>query len=101
MPTIQPIHHGERLVAITVGDAAVLADDVDDDERRHVQAMALYAIKVAAGDLGGPYTDAAAERYATQTLQRADAPFTPPPRLRRHRQPPRRPTERTRRDRGH
>jgi hypothetical protein len=68
MRTVQPITHHRRLVAIVVVDHAIIDDSVPAGERRHVQAMCLYALEVANGTLPGPYTDTAAERYAHTAL---------------------------------
>ena len=85
--TIQPIHRAGRVVALVIDGAAVISEHIDADELVHVQAMALYAIKVAAGEITGLYTDAGAEHYATRALARARTPIAPPPRLRCRRRP--------------
>jgi hypothetical protein len=75
MDTIQLIQLRGRLVAAVVsGRQAMIAADLAGADRARVQAKALYAIDIATGNRPGPYTDAAAERYAdTVDALRADA----------------------------
>jgi hypothetical protein len=71
MPTLQPITHRGRLAAIVVADQAILDGSVSPEDERHVKAMCLYAMEIAAGDRRGPYTDPAADAYAKDALGRA------------------------------
>jgi len=64
MPEIQIISLRGRSAAIVAGDSAIIAEHVPDELAAHVQAKALYALQIQAGELPGPYTDAAAEQYA-------------------------------------
>ena len=82
MPEIQIISLRGRSAAIVAGDSAILAEHVPDELAAHVQAKALYALQIQAGELPGPYTDAAAERYA-----RSAAAARQPPESRQHQQP--------------
>jgi len=71
MPTMQPIRRGERLVALVSAGQAVLSEHIDAGDLVHVQAMALYALKIAGGEITGPYTDAGAEDYAARATDAA------------------------------
>jgi len=64
MPEIQIISHRGRSAAIVAGDSSIVAQHLPDDLVAHVHAKALYAMQIQASELPGPYTDAAAERYA-------------------------------------
>jgi hypothetical protein len=64
MANLQPITHRGRIVAIVIAGRAIIDDTLAVDEHRHVQAMCLYALEIADRERPGPYTDAAAERYA-------------------------------------
>jgi len=79
MPEIQIINLRGQTAAIVAGDSAILAEHVPGDLVAHVQAKALYAMQIQAGELPGPYTDAGAERYAQIA---AATPARPAPRER-------------------
>jgi len=66
---IQIIEHRGEACAIVLDGCAILADGVRGRTRRDVQAKALYAIEVAAGERPGPYTDAGAEHFARAARQ--------------------------------
>jgi hypothetical protein len=68
MRTIQVIELRGRPVALALGDDAIVADHVTGEDRSIVAGMALYALEIQAGARPGPYSDAAAEHYARQTL---------------------------------
>ena len=67
--TIQVIEHRGEACAIVLDGCAILADGLRGRARRDVQAKALYAIEVAAGERPGPYTDAGAEHFARAARQ--------------------------------
>ena len=50
--------------AIAAGGQAIIAAHVRPHQLRHVQAKALYALQIQAGERPGPYTDRDAEHYA-------------------------------------
>jgi len=79
MLEIQIISLRGRTAAIVAGDTAILAEHVPDELVARVQAKALYALQIQAGELPGPYTDAGAERY---THTAAAAAARPAPRER-------------------
>lgn len=81
MRQIQIIELDGRPVALALGDEAILADHITDDDRPIVAGMALYAIEVQAGTRPGPYSDADAERHTRRELAPRSAPTIP--RLRR------------------
>jgi len=60
MLEIQIISLRGRTAAIVAGDTAILAEHVPDELVARVQAKALYALQIQAGELPGPYTDAGA-----------------------------------------
>ena len=64
MKTIQIINLHGKPAAIAVNGAAVIAHHVPAAELAHVQAKALYALEIQAGERPGPYTDTNAETYA-------------------------------------
>jgi len=83
MLEIQIISLRGRTAAIVAGDTAILAEHVPDKLVARVQARALYAMQIQAGELPGPYTDADAERYAARAAAAARQPPDPRP----HQQP--------------
>ena len=64
MKTIQIINLHGKPAAIAVNGAAVIAQHVPATALAHVQAKALYALEIQAGERPGPYTDTDAENYA-------------------------------------
>jgi hypothetical protein len=74
MKTIQNISLDGRPAAIAVDGRAIVAEHVPARRLAHVQAKALYALQIQAGERPGPYNDGHAERYArTTATARADA----------------------------
>jgi hypothetical protein len=65
METIQLIKLDGRVLAVVAGNRAIIADELVGADRLRVQAKALYALEVRAGERPGPYSDDAAERYAS------------------------------------
>jgi len=70
---LQPITYRGRTVAAATRERFFLADELegrapDDPERTFVILMCAYAGDVARGLLPGPYTHAAARRYARAAL---------------------------------
>ena len=82
MVTIQRIEHDGRLVAMVGGGRALIAGGLTADVDAVAQAKCLYALEVQAGQWPGPYTNAAANRYAERALMRA-CPTRPHARRRR------------------
>ena len=64
MKTIQIINLDGQPAAIAVDGRAIVAQHVPADQLAHVQAKALYALHIQAGQRPGPYTDDQAEHYA-------------------------------------
>ncbi len=95
MKTIQIIDLHGRPAALAAGGAAIIANHVAPALLAHVQAKALYALQIQAGERPGPYTDSDAERYARSAAAGA-ATATPAP-LRRPGRSPRRGAHRQRR----
>lgn len=79
MHEIQIIDLDGRPAALAVAGVAHVGDHVPDDRLQHVKAKAHFALKIQAGELAGPYTDAGAERYARQAAT-ASAPLPSRPR---------------------
>jgi hypothetical protein len=65
METILVIELNGGAVAVVAQDRAIIADDLVGADRLRAQAKALYALEVLAGERPGPYSDDAAERYAS------------------------------------
>jgi hypothetical protein len=76
MRSIYAITYHGPVVAVVVGDQAVIAEELTGSARRIIEAKCLYAMQVDAGDLPGPYRDRDAEDYARA------APSIAPPSLR-------------------
>ena len=96
MTSIQIIELHGQPAAIVAGDLAIIATHITGADRARVQAKALYAIEIGAGQRPGPYTDQDAERFAdaaaTPCLTRAEARGRTSqrvPRAMRHRRRPR------------
>lgn len=64
MKTIQIIDLDGQPAALAAGGAAIIAEHVSPPLLAHVQAKALYALQIQAGERPGPYTDTDAEHYA-------------------------------------
>lgn len=84
MRTIQVIELAGHPVALALGDEAIIANHVTDQERSIVAGMALYALEIQTGQRPGPYTDADAEHYARHAITLRQRPL---PRQRRGAQP--------------
>lgn len=82
MKIIQIIDLDGQPAAIAAGGRAIITDRVPPNQLAHVQAKALYALQIQAGNRTGPYTDHDAEQYARDI---ADTHTTRPPRPRRRR----------------
>lgn len=74
MRNLQRINHNRQLAAIVIADQAIIDDTLTGEHRQHVQAMCLYALEIEHGERPGPYTDAAADRYARQAAQLSARP---------------------------
>ena len=68
--------HGQP-AAIAIAGTAIIAQHVPDALLAHVQAKALYALQIQAGERPGPYTDADAEHYARAAAAARTAHATP------------------------
>ena len=88
MTQIQIIELHGRPVALALGDQAILADHITDDDRPIVAGMALYAIEIQASARPGPYSNADAERYARRELALRTARALPRPRRGHHARTP-------------
>jgi hypothetical protein len=64
MKLIQVIELDGRPVAIAVAGRAIVDERVPASQLERVQAKALYALRIQADELPGPYTDAGAEQHA-------------------------------------
>jgi hypothetical protein len=64
MKTIQIIDLDGRPAALAAAGGAIIAGHVSPPLLAHVQAKALYALQIQAGERPGPYTDIDAEHYA-------------------------------------
>jgi hypothetical protein len=64
MKLIQVIELDGQAVAIAVAGRAIIDECVPASQLERVQAKALYALTIQAGELPGPYTDAGAEQHA-------------------------------------
>lgn len=94
MNTIQIINLHGNPAAIAVNGTAVIAQHVPAAELAHIQAKALYALEIQAGERAGPYTDTDAENYARRAAAAVTSspsttrPRTLPRQRGRRRQPP-------------
>jgi hypothetical protein len=70
MVTIQIIELDGCAVALIVEDRLIIPERLVGADRRRVQAKALYALEIRAGQRPGPYTDEDAERYAKAVTAR-------------------------------
>lgn len=57
-------------VAVVAGGVTIIEKHVTGELLTHVQAKALYALEIQAGERAGPSTDAGAERFAHQAAAR-------------------------------
>ena len=67
----QQITYNGEVVAVVVGDEAIIPTTLAPEDRRTVEAMCLYALEVAAGQHPGPYSDERALEYAHQAASAA------------------------------
>jgi hypothetical protein len=88
MKTIEIINLDGQPAAIAVDGSAIVAEHVPAQQLTHVQAKALYALQIQAGERPGPYNDDQAEHYA-RTAARA-ASRSEPHAVRRWARPARR-----------
>jgi hypothetical protein len=71
MMHIQPIEQDGRVVALVVGDRALVDEtQLPVDLLPLVQAKCLYALEIQARTLPGPYSEPAATRFAEDVLER-------------------------------
>lgn len=66
MTEFQQIEYNDQVVAVVVGDQAIIPKGLEAAERQTVKAMCLYALEVMAGIQPGPYTTERALAYAGQ-----------------------------------
>lgn len=64
MSDFQQITYNGEVVAVVVGDEAIIQKALPAEDRRTVEAMCLFALEVAAGLHAGPYSDERALKYA-------------------------------------
>jgi hypothetical protein len=67
----QQITYDGEVVAVVVGDEAIIPNTLAPEDQRTVEAMCLYALEVAAGQHAGPYSDERALAYAQQAAAAA------------------------------
>jgi hypothetical protein len=60
----QQITYNGEVVAVVVGDEAIIPTTLAPEDQRTVEAMCLYALELAAGQHAGPYSDERALEYA-------------------------------------
>jgi hypothetical protein len=77
MTSIQIIDLHGRPAAIAVAGTAIITQHVPEALLAHIQAKALYALQIQAGERPGPYTDTDAEHYARATAATSTVPATP------------------------
>ena len=77
MTSIQIIDLHGRPAAIAVAGSAIIAQHVPEELLAHVQAKALYALQIQAGERPGPYIDTDAENYARAAAAANTAHATP------------------------
>jgi hypothetical protein len=75
MSEFQQIEYNDQVVAVVVGDQAIIPNGLPATDRQTVKAMCLYALEVMAGTQPGPYSTeralAYAERAAAAAAERA------------------------------
>ena len=70
MPNLQRIFHNDKLAAVVVADEAIIDNLLPVEDFRHVQAMCLYALELAAQGRAEAYTDTDADAYAQAATSR-------------------------------
>lgn len=71
MPEFQQIEYNDEVVAVVVGDHAIIPKALPAADRQTVKAMCLYALEVIAGSQPGPYTTDGALEYASRAAAAA------------------------------
>lgn len=66
MTEFQQIEYNDQVVAVVVGDQAIIPNGMPTADHQTVKAMCLYALEVMAGTQPGPYTTERALEYAKQ-----------------------------------
>lgn len=66
MSKFQQITYKGEVVAVVIGDEAIIPRALPAEDRLTVEAMCLYALEIAAGQHAGPYSDDLALKYAQQ-----------------------------------
>ena len=64
MSEFQQIEYNHQVVAVVVGDQAIIPKGLPAADRHTVKAMCLYALEVMAGTQPGPYSTERALEYA-------------------------------------
>jgi hypothetical protein len=64
MTEFQQIEYNDQVVAVVVGDQAIIPEGLPAPDRQTVKAMCLYALEVMDGIQPGPYTTERALEYA-------------------------------------
>ena len=70
---MQPITYQGRIVALVIGDRAIIDDALAPDGQRHVKAMCLYALELDEWQRAAVYMDAAEDAYARRACSRPAA----------------------------
>lgn len=64
MSEFQEIEYQDEVVAVVVGDQAIIPQALPAEDQPTVKAMCLYALEVIAGSRPGPYSTERALQYA-------------------------------------
>ena len=72
-----------RAVAAVASGEAIITRGLAAGELAHVQAKAIFALEIQAGERPGPYSDDGAERYARRLLEPSPPPLRRSPHHRR------------------
>lgn len=64
MNEFQEIEYQDEVVAVVVGDQAIIPKALPAEDRPTITAMCLYALEVIAGSRPGPYSTERALQYA-------------------------------------
>ena len=67
----QQITYNGEVVAVVIADQAIIPKALPAEDRKTVEAMCLYALEIAAGQLAGPYSDERALAYAQRAAAAA------------------------------
>jgi hypothetical protein len=71
MSEFQQIEYHDQVVAVVIGDQAIIPKGLPAADRQTVKAMCLYALEVIAGTQPGPYNTDRALEYAQRAAAAA------------------------------